>query len=134
MKRLFLAACLILMLLTGCAGEGDIVTISTDTDSYSPAMSSIRGITLTPNFTTNKSYESILYHWKTSEGEFVGAGNEVKNQGEEVIWSAVKNNELANINEPIKINLAVIDNEKEEILAYTELTITPDNGFYKVEE
>ncbi|MDD4565075.1 MAG: hypothetical protein PHE79_06310 [Eubacteriales bacterium] len=134
MKKLFLITGLIMILLAGCTDKNDLVTITADPDFYTPSMSSVRGITMTPNFETNNSYEDIVYHWKTARGEFIGAGKETKNQGEAVIWSAVENDELADINEPFDINLAVIDNNSAEILAYTALTITPDNGFYKVEE
>lgn len=132
MKRIFFAACLIiLLLLTGC-GQGDVVTITAEPDSYSPSMSSVRGITMTPNFITDNSYENIVYHWKTSVGEFIGVGKEAINQGEPVTWSAVEDGKEVGIDEPITINLAVIDSDNEVILTFNSLTIIPENGYFKV--
>ncbi|HHU17907.1 MAG TPA: hypothetical protein GXZ70_06845 [Clostridiales bacterium] len=89
---------------------------------------------MTPNFITDNSYENIVYHWKTSVGEFIGVGKEAINQGEPVTWSAVENGEAVNTDEPIIINLAVVDSDSEIILAYNALTIILENGYYKVEK
>lgn len=131
MKRILFAACLIILLLAGC-GQKDMVTITAEPDSYSPLMSSVQGITMTPNFETYKSYENIVFHWKTSVGEFIGAGKEVINQGEPVTWSAVEDGKEVGIDEPITINLAVVDSDSEIILAYNALTIILENGYFKV--
>jgi hypothetical protein len=134
MKKHLLIISLIIILLTGCGGKGDYVTITTEPDSYSPTMSSVRGITMTPEFTSEKTYDNIIFHWKTSVGEFVGVGKEAINQGESVTWSVVENDESLNIDEPIIINLAVIESDSENILTYKALKIIQENGFYRVEE
>lgn len=146
MKRLFLIIGLLLILLAGCSDSNDKVTITVDLGAYTPAMSSVRGISMTPNFETKKNYEHIVFHWESSEGEFIGYDwdfsegegirnrKEVKNQGETVLWSAIENDKVVNIMEDFDINLEVIDSESNKVLASTKLTITADNGFYKVKK
>lgn len=134
MKRFFLILGFILMLLVGCTKTIDTVTINTDINSYTPAMSSVQGITMTPNFKSEKSFSKLIYHWTTTEGEFIGAGNEVNNQGEAVIWSAIENDKVTEIKIPFDIRLEVIDSESQKILANTKLTIIPNNGFYEIKK
>jgi hypothetical protein len=123
------------VLLVGCDNNaGDTVTITTDRDSYTPAMSSARGIKLTPNFETKRSDKNLVYDWETPAGEFVGLGKEVKNKGEAVIWSAIENDQVVDIKEPFAITLNVIDSENESVLATANLTITPSNGFYTIKK
>ena len=134
MKRLFAAGLLILVLITGC-GAKDTVTITADPDSYTPLMSSVQGITLTPDFVTKTNYKNLVYHWETGEGEFVGQGKEVNNQGEAVIWSAIDNDKIAEIKNSFDITLEVTDGESEKVLATAKITITTDDtGFYSVKE
>jgi hypothetical protein len=134
MKRLITIFGFFLMLLVGCNKSNDIVTITTNINSYTPSMSSVQGITMTPKFKTEKSYENLVYHWETNEGEFIGLGKEVKNQGESVVWSAIENDKVIDIKKSIDIKLEVIGSESKRVLATTKLTITPDNGFYKVKK
>lgn len=136
MKKLFLAllAGFTLILFVGCNRTSDTVTITTDRDSYSPLMSSAQGITMTPNFKTEKKYTKPVYHWIANTGEFIGSGKEVRNQGEAVLWSAISNDKVIETKEPFDIRLEVIDDTSQKILASTKLTITPDNGFYKIKK
>lgn len=60
MRRLFAVGLLILVLTTGC-GAKDTVTITADPDSYTPLMSSVQGITLTPDFVTKTDYKNLVY-------------------------------------------------------------------------
>jgi hypothetical protein len=122
------------MLLVSCSNNSDKVTITTDRNSYTPSMSSAQGITMVANFETKKSCESLIYHWETSEGEFIGLGKDAKNQGESVIWSAIENDKVADIMKSFDIKLEVIDSENKKVLADTSLTITPNNGFYEVKK
>ena len=134
MKRLFLIMGFALILLVGCNNTSDKVTITTYPNSYTPSMSSVQGIKMTPNFETKKSYENLIYHWETTEGEFIGIGKEVKNQGESVIWSAIGNDKVADIKKSFDIKLEVIGSESNEVLATSKVTITPNKGFYKVKK
>jgi hypothetical protein len=108
--------------------------IKADPISYTPAMSSVRGITLTPDFETKKHYKDIEYHWETGAGEFIGMGQEGSNQGESVIWSAVENGKIAEIKDDFDIKLEVTEAGSKEVLAAAKVTITTDNGFYKIKE
>ena len=134
MKKRFLIMGFILMLLAGCGNTSDKVTITTDPNAYTPAMSSVHGITMTPDFETKKSYENLVYHWETNEGEFIGFGKEAENQGESVIWSAIENDKVVDIKESIVIKLEVFDGETEKLLATANLTITSNKGFYEVKK
>jgi hypothetical protein len=133
-KRLFIIIGFILVLFTGCSNNNYKVTITTDRNSYTPSMSSAQGIKMTPNLGTKKSYGNFIYHWQTTEGEFIGAGKEVKNQGEPVVWSAIENDKVANIKESFDITLEVIGSESKKVLVTTKLIIEPDKGFYKVKK
>jgi hypothetical protein len=98
-------------------------------------MSSVQGIKLTPDFVTKKNYEDLVYHWKTDEGEFIGQGKEVKNQGEAVVWSAVESDKIAEIKDDFDIKLEVTEGESKDVLATAKITITTDDtGFYSVKE
>ena len=134
MKKFFLILGFILMLLVGCNKTIDTVTINNDISTYTPAMSSVQGITMTPNFKSEKSFPKLIFHWTTIEGEFIGEGNEVKNQGESVIWSAIENNKVTEIKIPFDIRLEVINSESQKVLANTKLTIIPNNGFYEIKK
>ena len=134
MKKLSPIIVLLLILLVGCNNTNDNVTITTDRNAYTPLMSSAQGITLTPDFETKKNYENIVYHWETSEGEFIGSGNDVKNQGEAVVWSAIEGDKVADIKNDFDIKLEVIDSQSKKILATAKLTIQNSNGIYKIKE
>lgn len=136
LRPILLLTVLVFILLSaaGC-GAKDTVTITAEPDSYSPLMSSVRGITLTPDFETEKNYEELIYHWEAGKGGFIGQGKEVKNQGDAVVWGAVEGDQVAEITEDFDIKLEVIDGESEKILAAATITITtPDPGFYSIKE
>lgn len=132
MKRLIILMGFVMILLVGCKNDSDTVAITTDINSYTPLMSSAQGIEMTPDFETKKSYENLVYRWVTAEGQFIGMGKEVENQGEPVIWSAVEDDKVVDIKKTFDIKLEVMDSQKEKILATAKLTITPDDGLYEV--
>ena len=134
MKKLFPIIGLILILLAGCGGTKAQVTITAEPDAYTPTMSSVQGITLTPEFKGESSDNEVVYSWKTSAGEFIGGDREIQNQGEGVIWSAIENDEVAEITKDVEINLEVIDDETDNVLASSKVTITLKDGFYKIKE
>jgi hypothetical protein len=141
MKKLFriLGFILImLMLFSACGKTNDTVIIKTDRNLYTPAMSSARGIKMTPDFKSKKKYTKLEYHWITGEGEFLGDfadfGKEVKNQGQTVLWSAIGDDRVIEIKNPFDVELEVIDTESQKVLASTKLTIHPNNGFYKIKK
>lgn len=134
MKKLLSAMILILILVTGC-GAKDTVTITADPNSYTPLMSSVQGITLTPVFEPKTNHENVVYHWETVEGEFINYGKEVKNDGEPVVWSAVEDDGIADIEDDFDIKLEVLQGETKEVLADAAITITVTGaGFYTIKE
>lgn len=117
------------------AGAGDAVTITADPNSYTPLMSSVQGITLTPELASKTNYKNLVYHWKTTAGEFIGFGQEANNQGEAVIWSAVEKDKVAEIMNDFDITLEVTESESGKVLASAKITITADGkGFYRIKE
>ena len=71
MKMLFLIL-VIMILFVGCNTINDTtnnsVTITTDRSMYTPAMSSAQGITMTPNFKTDKKYKIPPAHIRSMKG------------------------------------------------------------------
>lgn len=138
MKKLFFILGLILILFAGCSKANDTVRIITDRDAYTPAMSSAQGIKMTPDFKSYKNYKALEYHWITEQGTFVKEPyvyiNEIRNQGASVLWGAIANDKVINIDSAFKVKLEVINIDNNKILAKTELIIVPDKGFYKVKK
>lgn len=141
MKKLFFIlgfTLILLMLFVGCKKTNDTVSIITDRNAYTPAMSSARGIKMTPDLNSRKKYTKLEYHWITDEGEFISdfahLGKEVKNQGETVLWGAIENDKVVDIKSPFNVQLEVIDSERQEILANTKLTINPNKGIYEIKK
>ena len=133
MKKLSLILVVMMLLLIGCKAT-DKVKISTNIKSYIPTMSSAQGITMTPDFKAKKSYDNIIYHWEASAGEFMNEGKEADMQSGYVVWSPLDDGNLVEIENNIEIKLEVLDNDSKKILASTNLTIKPTDGFYVVEE
>jgi hypothetical protein len=134
MKGLFSAVIIVLILIAGCGAKNN-VTITAEPKSYTPLMSSVQGITLTPDFETKTNYKNLVYHWETKEGEFIGMGKEANNQGEAVVWSAVDNDKIAEIKKDFDIKLEIIESGSKKVLATAKITITADDaGFYSVKE
>lgn len=139
MKKLLFVLGLVLlftMVFVACDKEEDTVSISTDIQKYTPAMSSKRGITMTPNFKSNKKYNKLEYHWVAERGSFIlldSLESEVENEGEDVLWSAIEDEKVTDIKESFDIQLEVIDSEDNVILTKTKITINIDGFFYVVE-
>lgn len=125
-----------IILIAACKKNNDTVTITSDRSTYIVTMSSARGFKLTPNFKSEKKYAKLEFHWITDKGEFINdfakLGKSVKNQGETVMWSAYENDKAAAGTFDIK--LEVIDSESKNILANTKITISSDNGLYKIKK
>jgi hypothetical protein len=138
-KLLFILGFILLftMLFVACEKTKDTVSITTDIKLYTPYMSSKQGITMTPNFKSNKKYNKLEYHWISERGSFIlfeTYKKDLKNQGEAVLWSAIENDKVAYIKESFDIQLEIIDSENKVILTKTKIAINIDNGFYGVEE
>ena len=145
MKRLFFIIGLTLMmliLLVGCTkpsvtksnstSPSDTVSIITNVDKYSPIMSSIQGITMKPDFKSNKTYTKLEYRWVTEEGKFLNLGKGVSNEGSSVLWTPVGNNTVISIKDDFNIRLEVIDSKRKQVLANTKLTMHQNDVFYEV--
>lgn len=141
MKKLFfilIITLVVIVLFVACNKTNATVSIKSDRNIYISAMSSARGIKMTPDFKPNKKYTKLEYRWITDGGEFISDfpqfGKEVKNQGETVLWSGIENDKVLDITSTINIKLEVIDSESKEILANTKLTINADKGVYEIKK
>lgn len=139
MKRMFSIICSMVLFATvmmGCKKAGYEVSINTDKNSYSPAMSSIRGITLSPRLKPEDKNSNIIYRWSTTSGGFLNTGDntttkEVENKGEGVLWTAITDGgEKAE--KSITITLKVEDKGSGKVLAENNLVIEEKEGSYWV--
>lgn len=117
----------------------DKLFITTDRNVYTPFVSSVRGIKMSPEFKPVKKYGELQYHWTADQGSFIGDassffGNEVKNEGESVLWSAASNDKVVDIKDPFYIKLEIINTEDKKVVASSKLLIKPDKGLYKVQK
>jgi len=139
MKKFILVLGFILiftMVFVGCEKTKETVTITTDINRYTPFMSSKQGITMTPNFISNKKHDKLEYHWTAERGLFIllySLEKEVVNEGENVLWSAIEDEKVVDIKEPFNIHLEVLDSETRTVLTRTMITIKADGIFYEVE-
>ena len=109
------------------------VYIKTDVKQYSPAMSSIRGIGLTPEFygPTNKN---IIFRFTTNQGYLVENWDDVNyvqevdvgDATEKIYWAYPMDTKL-NVAEPIYINLEVRPEGEDKILANTQIEFKADD-------
>ena len=110
------------------------IKILTDVKKYSPLMSAVQGIGMTPEFRTSLNGTKVRYHWSTGSGNFLLVQNkkvkEVINLGEKLLW-------IPEFQDNKGINDIVIKVQAEEvltgrILAETSLVIEQDGVFYTV--
>lgn len=147
-KISFLLISLLIFLTVACESQGSItkakplsISITTNVDTYGLYMSSVRGITLTPQLegTTDKD---IQYHWSIdSDTEMFdspeGPKKEVINSGESVLFIPVAEidyNEPDTLSNTIKISLEIEEKDSNNVLAETELIIEDYSGNYKVKK
>lgn len=93
-KHMLLLAAFACLVLSGCTQkETETVSITSETGKYSPAMSSIQGITLAAKITSSQK-ENYKYHWSTNSGSFITVTNNLDNpstsivtESEKVLWT-----------------------------------------------
>lgn len=141
MKRMVSIVCSMVLFATvmmSCKKPGYKVSINTDKNSYSPAMSSIRGITLSPSLKPENKTSNIIYHWSTTSGGFLNTGDntttkEVENKGEGVLWTAITaGGEKAE--KSITITLKVEDKSSGKVLGENRVVLEEKEGSYWVKE
>ena len=145
MKKIsFIFISLLMLSIVSCESQDSInkaksinISITTDVDTYSIYMSSVTGITLTPQLEGNTD-KDIQYHWSTdSDPEMFdspdGPKNEVINSGGSVLFipiaeiDYIQPDKLFNT---IKINLKIEEKQSSNTLAETELIIENYSGTY----
>lgn len=128
----------ILTVLVGWKLGNSSVSIITDRNIYSPLMSSTRGINMKADLKCEKKYKNLEYHWTAEEGSFLIGHDknvkEVRNQGELVLWSAIQDDKVVNINSSFKVNLEVIDTQSKKVIAKSNLVIVPIKDSYQIKQ
>lgn len=117
------------------------VAIKTDIKYYSNAMSSAVGIGLEPDYTLNRSPDSIIFIWQTNYGHFVNWNSPdfvVKEQGKEVERNSIQKiywtyspDEVIPATETVKITLTLKDKISNEVISSSFLELVKDGIGFK---
>lgn len=118
------------------------IAIKTDIKYYSNVMSSAVGIGLEPNYTLNRSPDSIIFIWKTNYGHFVNWSSPdfvVKEQGKEAEINSIQKiywtyspDEVIPDTETVKITLTLKDKTSNEVISSSFLELVKDGIGFKV--
>lgn len=113
-----------------------IESIDAHDSDYSPLMSSAMGIALKANFSLEKNYKNLKYHWVTEEGSFFvePEANDVLNNGGPIIWQAIKDNKVVDIKHSFNVDLEAVDMDTNKVVDKTSITINTNDGFYSVKK
>jgi len=104
------------------------IFIITDAKQYSPIMSSIRGIGLTPEYVTSSDGQSITYHWQTNQGALIENWDNLKylkevstsDASQKIFWTYLPGYAEINRDEPIYVYLEA-QGDGGEILNSTQI-------------
>lgn len=106
--------------------EGNLKIVFNN-DTYSPAMSSVRGIELKPE-TMISGHDAIRYRWETDNGYLVSDWSKpeymkvVQNDGNNISWTFLENEEFVKSKYPIHVYLEAM-NEDDVVLKKTGLEL-----------
>lgn len=124
------------LILTSCKSEEPKLSIRTDIKTYMLELSSVQGITMTPELEIKEPIKDIEYTWSTTEGGFINtikneSQKEITNTGEPVLWSPTLDTKKEK-SSLIEVTLKAKKNDK--VIAESKITIEETNGVYKVVE
>lgn len=127
---------LVPLILTSCKSEEPKLSIRTDIKTYMLELSSVQGITMTPELEAKKQIKDIEYTWSTTEGGFINtikneSQKEITNTGEPVLWSPTLDTKKEK-SSLIEVTLKAKKNDK--VIAESKITIEETKGVYKVIE
>lgn len=138
MKRGFylLIVLIIPLILTSCSSKEPKLSIKTDIKTYMLELSSVQGITMTPELEAKEQIKDIEYTWSTTEGGFINtikneSKKEITNTGEPVLWSPTLDTQKEK-SSLIEVTLKAKKNDK--VIAESKITIEETKGVYKVIE
>lgn len=122
--------------LTSCSSEEPKLSIRTDIKTYMLELSSVQGITMTPQLEAKEQTKDIEYTWSTTEGGFINtikneSQKEITNTGEPVLWSPTLDTKKEK-SSLIEVTLKAKKNDK--VIAESKITIEETTGVYKVIE
>ncbi|MBN2734640.1 MAG: hypothetical protein JXQ82_07290 [Methanomicrobiaceae archaeon] len=150
----FFAALFILVIFLSVSGctektkntEETNLTIISHNTCWSPAMSSIIGIDMTPEY---KGYGDCIFHWTATgvsapdvnlllwgaetTGEITDEGNDTWTEpGTTLLWS-YRNFEIETMPEKFTLNIEAVDRKTNETLAETEVKISRKTMVFCIE-
>jgi len=113
---------------------GNKIYIKTDVKQYSPIMSSIRGIGLTPEFYGNAD-NNIIFRFTTNQGYLVENWDninyvqevDVKDAGEKIFWTYIPGEVKLNTNQPIYVNLEARPEGEDKVITSTRIEFIADD-------
>lgn len=112
----------------------DVVFIKTDVKQFSPTMSSIRGIGLTPElFGTND--QRVIFRFSTNQGYLIEDWDnpnyvqeiDVKDADQKIYWTYLLDEVKPNVNEPIYIYLEARPEDEDKIITSTQIEFSIDD-------
>lgn len=129
------------LVLVSCSKDHDLtVSIDHDIDTYSFAMSSIRGITMTP-IIEGRTNKELIYHWNTNNDTqsfmyLEDIQTEIINNGEPVLFIGGPEADMNgyNLTSPVRVTLTLKEKDTDKILAKDELVLTRENLLYTVKK
>jgi hypothetical protein len=124
------------LILTSCSSKEPKLSIKTDIKTYMLELSSVQGITMTPELEAKEQIKDIEYTWSTTEGGFINtikneSQKEITNTGEAVLWSPTLDTKKEK-SSLIEVTLKAKKNDK--VIAESKITIEETTGVYKVIE
>ncbi|SCP94821.1 hypothetical protein [Anaerobium acetethylicum] len=130
-------------LMTGCDDKKPEVQIKPEIEQYSTFMSSVPGLPLTAEFTSNSTNGNLTYHWIAEEGYFLTwnqetgrikvLGNDTRMNEPKIYWS-VNPEEETDVSS-FSIYLTVEDHNSAEEMSETSIRIERnEEGMYKIKK
>jgi phage shock protein PspC (stress-responsive transcriptional regulator) len=116
-------------------GRGETsVHIKTDVKSYSPLMSSIRGIGLTPEFYGDDSH-NIIFRFTTNQGYLVDDFEDndyrqevdLADRNQKIYWTYIPGEVKLDPKAPIYINLEVRPEDEDRVITSTQIEFISDD-------
>lgn len=131
MKKVILIVLSLIMifLLSGCDEKKIEVSIESEINGYSPAMSIVPGMPLNAVFKEDIKNENIKYHWTTEQGTFLTwkdgivniLGKDIVTNEQKVYWTVGPTGEIEE--STFNIYLTIEDDNSAKVLGETSIQI-----------
>ncbi len=136
-KRILIVSLLLIIgLIGGCKQSSDSlrVSIAVDRETYTTLLSSVQGITLSPELSTELIDKEVVYEWIASDGNFIKTmSRQITNNGDPLLWNPINSDSTSAVG-TTTIKLNVRDKKTNDILARATLRIEFDYHMYRVKK